>query len=371
MKNKRLTCLLIVDVFVAFIAMVFVMVAMWNRPLGPTLAQSADPTQPGAVITPTTLSGDGLNTDQQATPTPGSLISQISTMLAPKATAVKTVCGGPPVMYILLIGSDERGTGYNYGLGDSIRLARVDFANPAVTMLDFPRDLWVEIPGISDHYGITHAKLNQAYFFGNPGMGYYDGPDAGPGLMAQTLELNFGAHVDHYLAMDMSTFVRVVDAINGVDIYVNSEIDFNGGQDGANPALVYEPGDYHLNGAQALMFARDRYPTIFQRARYQTMVLKAIENKLLTPSMISTWPQIIADFTSSVQTDLSPKDITQLMCLAKIVKSDGITTVAFPDSMFGSSSTYDPYRQVNTYTLEVDFNQLRSYIADFNQGIWP
>lgn len=274
-------------------------------------------------------------------------------------------------MYILLMGSDIRGTDYTYGLADSIRLVRVDFVTPSVTMLDFPRDLWVEIPGISDHYGITHAKLNQAYLFGSPGMKYYDGADGGAGLTAKTLDLNFGAQVDHYLVMNMNTFVHLVDAVNGIDIYLDHQVDMNPEQDGANPDKVYQAGSNHLDGAQALAFARDRIPTIFQRARFQTMILKALEQKMLTPAMIPVWPQVIEDFSNSVQTDLSPNEISQLVCLAKSLTSDKITTVAFPDNMFKSADTYDDYRKVYTYTLDVDFNQIRQYVADFMKGIWP
>ncbi len=372
MKNKKLTCLLLLDVFVAIIALVFVVVAMWNKPLGPSLAASTDESsqQPGADGTQEVITGTN-SLGLEATPTPSSLLSQIASLISPKTKAVNTLCGGPEVMTILIIGSDQRGSGYEYGLGDSIRLVRVDFVTPSVTTLDFPRDLWVEIPGISDHYDITHAKLNQAYLFGNPGMGFYDGAGQGPGLMAQTLQLNFGAHVDHYLAMDMQTFVRLVDYVNGVDIYLNSKVDLNGGQDGANPDLVYEAGGHHLDGDQALAFARDRNPTIFQRARFQSMILKAFANKLLTPAMIPVWPQMISDFTRSVQTDLSPNEISQLVCLAKALPSDKVTTVAFPDTMFASDSTYDPYRKVYTYTLAADFNQMRADVADFMKGIWP
>ena len=53
---------------------------------------------------------------------------------------------------------------YLYGLADEIRVVRVDFVTPKVTVLALPRDLWVEIPEIEDAYGITHGKLNQAYF---------------------------------------------------------------------------------------------------------------------------------------------------------------------------------------------------------------
>ncbi len=370
MKIKKLTLFLIFDVIVAFIAMVFVMVTLWHRPLGPSLVQASDSGQQASSTSEPATTGD-LITATQATPAPSSLLSQIASLLSPPAKTVHTLCGGPAVMNILLIGSDERSDDYYYGLADSIRLVRVDFATPSVTMLDFPRDLWVEIPGISDHYDITHAKLNQAYFFGNPGMGYYDGADEGPGLMAQTLKLNFGAQVDHYLAMDMQSFVRLVNDLDGIDIHLDSKVDFSANPEEPNPELLYEPGTYHLDGAQALAFARDRNPTIFQRARYQTMVLNALEQKLLSPSMITRWPQIIADFSNAVQTDLSASEISQLMCLAQAVSSDKITTVAFPDDMFESAHTYDPYRQVYTYTLAADFNQMRAMVADFMNGIWP
>jgi LCP family protein required for cell wall assembly len=237
--------------------------------------------------------------------------------------------------------------------------------------LDIPRDLWVEIPGISEHYGITHGKLNQAYFFGNPGMGYYDGPGEGPGLLAHTLELNFGLSVDHYLAVDMKTFARLIDAMGGIDIYVDSKIDLNENQDGANPDYVLEPGVHHLDGPLALKLAMNRYPTIFQRARYQNIVLKAIQDKLLTPAILPELPALIAQFTKSVQTDLNPNDINKLLCIGQSLTKDETSMLAFPEDMFSSGDIYDPYRQVNTYILETDFNKIRAYISDFMNGVWP
>ena len=85
-------------------------------------------------------------------------------------------------MTLLAVGSDARSNTYNYGLGDVIRIVRVDFVNARVTILTFPRDLWVEIPDIADNInGQDHEKLNQSYLYGNPGFGYYEGPGAGPG----------------------------------------------------------------------------------------------------------------------------------------------------------------------------------------------
>lgn len=101
------------------------------------------------------------------------------------------------------------------------------------------------------------------------------------------------------------------------------------------------------------------------------MILKAFETKLLNPAMIPVWSQIIDDFTHSVQTDLSPNEINQLVCLAKKLPGDSVSTVAFPDNMFTSDHTYDPYRKVYTFTLAADFDQIRTYVADFMKGIWP
>ena len=82
-----------------------------------------------------------------------------------KSTPTRSpICGGPRVMNILAIGSDTRSTGYTWGLSDVMRVVRLDFVNPGITVLDFPRDLWVKIPYISDNLnGQDHEKLNQAY----------------------------------------------------------------------------------------------------------------------------------------------------------------------------------------------------------------
>jgi LCP family protein required for cell wall assembly len=372
MNRKNLITVLTVEVIIAACALVFIVAAFWIKPLGPSLdLPSSQLGQAENSNAPPDATPDIQISSTDPTATPSSLLSQITSILQPKSVLSRPLCGGPAEMTILLVGSDERKSDYYYGLADSIRLVRIDFTTPSVMLLDIPRDLWVEIPDISDHYGITHGKLNQAYFFGNPGMGYYDGPDEGPGLLARTLELNFGVHVDHYLAMNMKTFINLVDTLGGIDIHVASLIDLNENRDGANPNLVYEPGDYHLDGTEALRLARSRVPTIFQRARFQTMVLRAFENKLLTPAMIPQWPQIISQFTQAVQTDLSPSQISQLVCIGQTVAKENITTVAFPDDMFESGSIYDPYRQVYTYILDVDYTQLRTYFADFIRGTWP
>ena len=100
----------------------------------------------------------------------------------PVPTKTPLPCGRSSPLFILLVGSDSRQDTYKIGLSDSMRVIRVDFTEPRVQVMTFPRDLYVEIPEIEDHYGITHGKLNQAYLYGNPGYGYYDGPGRGTGF---------------------------------------------------------------------------------------------------------------------------------------------------------------------------------------------
>jgi len=72
-----------------------------------------------------------------------------------------------------------------------------------------------------------------------------------------------------------------------------------------------------------------------------------------------------------VQTDLSPSDINSLICIAQAVPNENIVADSFPREMFKASDIFDPYRNVNTFIYEVDFNQLRAMIAEFMNGIWP
>jgi LCP family protein required for cell wall assembly len=276
-------------------------------------------------------------------------------------------CGGPPVMTLLLIGSDTRSTGYTWGLSDVMRVARIDFVTPRLTVLDFPRDLWVEIPYIADNLnGQDHEKLNQAYLYGNPGDGfkYWDDPSAGPGLLARTLDLNFGVKVDHYLAVNMRSFVRMVDAVDGIDVTLPRRI---GGSHDPN----LQEGPHHLDGAEALAVARDRAEGVFYRGDEQNLVLCALQKKLTDPSVVIHIPDLIRSFQGSVQTDLSPAAMGQLACLASQLPRQYITLYSFPEQLFTGTRTYDPVFEKDVFVWDVNFNILRQYVTMFQHGTWP
>ncbi|HSR48190.1 MAG TPA: LCP family protein [Anaerolineales bacterium] len=270
-------------------------------------------------------------------------------------------------MLVLGVGADNRDEGYLYGLADAIRVARVDFTVPSISVLSLPRDLWVEIPGIADHYGITHGKLNQAYFYGNPGMGYYDGPGAGPGLLARTLDLNFGLRLDHYGAINMVTFVRLVDAVGGIDIYLDAPVDGRPVDDKTEDMGYFAAGHHHMDGATALRFSRIRkVDTVFARDDRQSQVLCALKDELLSPASIIRIPELVAAFRDSVLTDLSPAQIAQLACLAPQIRPENLRLTSVPRELLAQSRNAD-----GSFIWDVDNQEIRDLIAAFVAGEWP
>ncbi|RPJ20000.1 MAG: hypothetical protein EHM33_29345, partial [Chloroflexi bacterium] len=271
----------------------------WQQPLGPALQI---PTVAPFIMPATwTPDPDTIRTLQAA-----STLSEFEGPLSqasplPTITPNVGLCGAPPVMNILAIGADTRGDNYTYGLADVVRLVRVDFVNPKVTVLEFPRDLWVEIPDISDNLnGQDHEKLNQAYLYGNPGFGYTDDPAQGPGLLARTLTLNFGTQIDHYAAVNMRTFEKIVNAVGGIDVNLPETVDGRTADD-PNKRLLFLAGTHHLNGTQSLTLARIRIAGVFARAENQNRVLCALRDKLTSPAVVTQIPDLIRAFQGAIQ----------------------------------------------------------------------
>jgi LCP family protein required for cell wall assembly len=272
-------------------------------------------------------------------------------------------CNDLPVMTVLAIGTDVRPGQQRYGLTDLIRAVRVDFRAQRITALEFPRDLWVHIPGIQQNLKTDHQKLNTAYAYGSP--------DYGPSLLARTLDLNFGLKVDHYIVANMTLFAEVVDALGGLDVVIPE-----GGIDGRTSTdrserLVFPEGPQHLNGEQALTLARMRKGSVFARADHQNMVMCALRRKIESPETILRLPDVINAFMDDIQTDLTPEQISQLACLGTQMPRSNILFTSFPRELFSSAEVYDPVLKQDVFIWEANFDRLRGYVSDFQAGAWP
>lgn len=141
----------------------------------------------------------------------------------------------------LLVGSDSRSNFDPEGEGgdgcdcsDTLMVLRVD-PEYGPALLSIPRDLWVDIAGRD-----RSAKINAAY-------GY------GPETVIRTVRDELGIPIHHYVEIDFDGFVKVVDAIGGVEVcveYLSRD---------AWTGLDLEPGCHVVDGLTALQYARSRH----------------------------------------------------------------------------------------------------------------
>lgn len=119
---------------------------------------------------------------------------------------------------------------------DTIIVARIDPESTQVDMVSFPRDLWVPIAG---HDGSN--RINSAYGEGRQ-------------VLIDTISQNFGIEINHYVEVDFTGFQRLVAALDGVPIYLDTEYrDTESGLENIGPGCVT------LDGDAALAFARARH----------------------------------------------------------------------------------------------------------------
>ena len=165
---------------------------------------------------------------------------------------------------------------------DTLILAHIDPANDHVIMIQFPRDLWVPIPGIGDN------KINSAL-------------EGGPEQMVKTIKELTGLDVNKYVQVNIAGFRDLVDAIGGVDICITEPIPFD-----SNTGIEIteeELGIVHFDGDRAIRFVRSRnFETgDFARIQNQQKFVAAAINKvtststLLNPGRILKLAEIAGD----------------------------------------------------------------------------
>ena len=349
------------------------LVNWWNQPLGQPLMIPSPTSEP-------TSNKAQESFDPVVTAVPPTAEDPTSTAPTPTSTATatpeptETPDDRPKPMYILAAGIDSTSPGYRSGLADVIRIVRVDFETPKVTVLTLPRDLWVELPGMTEEFEyITHGKINTAYTHGIPHLGRYGGEGGGPGLLAHTIAHNYGLVVDHYAVINMEVFVDVVDALHGIDLYLHRTWD--GRADRDNPdhdAWVFEEGQHHMKGEEALRFARIRlnYSEV-TRTDNQTLVMCAIKEKMTRPNIFASLPNLVNAFIGRVQTDMSPAQISRLISLLPKLGPENLHFFRFPNEMFEQGRAFDPFSNNNTFIWDIPIEDIKQFIRDFEQDNIP
>lgn len=228
--------------------------------------------------------------------------------LAAALTIGLLVVAGAPPRAILLLGVDERPDEQQRGIpGHTDTIAVVVLQPPGgATLVSFPRDLWVTIPG----YG--EQRLNVAYPLGAQS----GGPAAGAQLLERTITAAFGLPVDRWARVDFRGFATLVDALGGVAIDVPRTLvdETYPTEDYGTRRLVIPAGRQRLDGAAALAYVRTRAPdSDFGRVGRQQQVLAALREQALTPGGLVRLPRALVALPGAIASDLSARETLALL----------------------------------------------------------
>ena len=224
------------------------------------------------------------------------------------------------VMNILLIGEDLRDTAEGgAGNTDVMMILSVNTKDKTVTMTSIMRDCYVYIP---NWYS---TRINAAYYNG------------GVDLTRETIETYMNIKIDRYVLVNFMTFIDIVDTLGGLDITVTDE-EANGYPDadpnGENTRGMQNPldeqnkylgnkkgtdyikkgGDLHLNGNQALAYARLRYVgnSDYERTERQRKVIKEMIKESRSLSLVEM-DRLAKKILPQIETDITKAEAAQLL----------------------------------------------------------
>jgi LCP family protein required for cell wall assembly len=206
---------------------------------------------------------------------------------------------------ILLLGSDIRPDDGGFRTDVTLWVS----LNPQdgfVSIISFPRDLYVNIPG----WG--YQRINSAFQYG------------GFDLLAETFESNFGIRPDYYIMVDFEGFKAVINNLGGIDVQTTQNLtDTCGTWINASGYCSVGPGLVHMNGDVALWYTRSRHSTNdIDRTRRAQEVVEAIFDRLVSLDVILKAPDLYNAYITYVQTDIGLGEVLNLLPFASTISSN-------------------------------------------------
>lgn len=198
---------------------------------------------------------------------------------------------------VLLLGSDIRPNDGSYRT-DAILMIVLDPDLMKINVVSFPRDLWVQVPGLWE------MKINQVMQLG--------GFDAVAGMF----EANFGLRPDYYVMTNFNGFKQFIDNRGGVDVNVASDFSDTCDlpQQDANGDCNVSQGVVHMDGPTALWYVRARTTSNdLDRTRREQEVLFALAKKLISVQSITQLSSMKNEIEENVQTNMTIDQAIKLM----------------------------------------------------------
>jgi LCP family protein required for cell wall assembly len=243
--------------------------------------------------------------------------AQIETGNLP-SSASDALTSGPNMLFgadnVLILGTDQRPVGSKEpgantqdagSRSDTMMLWRV--GGGTSRRLSIPRDTLAAIPG----HGTT--KINAAYAYG------------GPALAIKTVEAFTGIKINHVIVVNLAAFPQFIDAIGGVDVTTGKVCaQISGGAANGGWTLNLSPGAHHLNGTQALVYARMRENSCnpadsdLTRVQHQQEILNGIKGQLFSPGTFLRLPLASWDAPKVLRTDMGGLTLMTLFAASEI-----------------------------------------------------
>jgi LCP family protein required for cell wall assembly len=199
------------------------------------------------------------------------------------------------------------------GRSDTMLLVRFDPQEHSLKLLSIPRDTRVFIPDVG------YTKINDANAYG------------GPQLAAKVINRNLGEiSIDRYVRVTTDALQELVDLVGGVEVFVPQRMFY---EDKTQKLFIDLPaGLQTLNGAQAEQFVRFRYDANgdIGRVQRQEVLLKALQNRLSHPTMITRIPQAIGIVQKTLDTNLTMEEMLALVNFGRQLDRQEIQMVMLP-----------------------------------------
>lgn len=190
---------------------------------------------------------------------------------------------------ILLIGVDDGEDPANPSKrSDTLMVVSLNPEEGTMSLLSIPRDTRVNIPG---HKGLD--KINAAYAYG------------GADLTVDTVQRFLGVPINYHVVIDWQGFIKVIDILGGVDLYVENDMNYRDPY--ANLQINLKQGYQHLDGEKAGQYVRFRHDELgdIGRVQRQQRFLKALSNEMMQMGTILKLPAIASTLSQYVETDMT------------------------------------------------------------------
>ena len=234
---------------------------------------------------------------------------------------------------VLVIGVDA-GIGRNTYLTDTMIVMSVDPVGHTVSMVSIPRDMVdVPLPDGRKYRGKINSLASYARHHPRQ-FPSYDG--TGSDVLMDALGALLKIELDYYATVKLGGFVDVIDTLGGIDVNVErSFCDPTYTEYGYNNGFSIKAGRRHLNGYQALAYARVRHPageSDFTRAARQQEVLSGVRDRIVGGKFLNDPIGLVRALGNTVETNVPRKRLPEFVDLAVKIdrKSTYRTVIKYP-----------------------------------------